>query len=125
WQRAAKAVRPAVATTTGQLLPAAMPVVREAMLEGTLGIDGVLAISAPLLATAPRVMPDARRAAEKILVAEARGEGPDGAPPLSADLLRLQAVMWAAALDQDGAEPRERIAMRKRSLRLGAPDAYG
>src|SRR5690606_22277255 len=34
-------------------------------------------------------------------------------------------VMWAAALDQDGAEPRERIAMRKRSLRLGAPDAYG
>lgn len=125
WRRAAKAVRPAVATTTGELLPAEMPEVRAAMIDGVLGVDGILAIATPLSETAPRVMPNARRAAEHILVAEARGEGPDGSPPLSADLLRLQAVTWATALDQDGAEPRERAAMRKRSLRLGAPDAYG
>lgn len=124
-QKAAKAVRPVVSETTGELLEGEMPVLRAAMTDGVVGVDGVLAISTPLQSTAPRVTTEARRAAERVLVAEARGDGPDGSPPLCADLLKLQATTWACALDQDGAEPRERAAKRKRSLTLGAATPYG
>ena len=41
-----------------------MPGVREAMVDGTLGVDGILAISTPLSDTAARVSADARRAAD-------------------------------------------------------------
>ncbi len=124
-QKAAKAVRPVVSDTTGELLDGEMPVLREALIDGVVGVDGVLAISTPLQSTAPRVGSGARGVAERILVAEARGEGPDGSPPLCADLLKLQATTWACVLDQDGAEPRERAAKRKRSLTLGAPTPHG
>ncbi len=77
-QRAAKAVRPEVSTTTGEVLDAAFPQVRSAMLDG---VDGVLAICDPLQASSPRIAPSARRHAEEIVVAEARGKGPHGAPP--------------------------------------------
>jgi hypothetical protein len=60
-------------------------------------------------------------AADSVLAAEARGEGPDAAPPACADLLRLQALVWSAALDQDGAEPREDRALRVRGITLGTP----
>ena len=60
-----------------------------------------------------------------MLAAEARGEGPDAAPPACADLLRLQAQVWAAALDQDGAEPRETTQLRMRFVRLGVPVRMG
>ncbi|WP_242090703.1 DUF222 domain-containing protein, partial [Microbacterium lacticum] len=84
-----------------------------------------LAITAPLQQAAPRVSAAARADAADIVVAEARGEGPDGAPPACAELLRIHAQTWSLALDQDGAEPRERVAERKRSLTLGAPTANG
>ena len=80
-QRAARAVRPAVSETTGEALDAAFPSVRSAALEGVVGIDGILAITDPLQATAPRVTAAARRGAADIGVAEARGAGPDGAGP--------------------------------------------
>ena len=124
-QRAAKAVRPEVAATTGEVLAAPFPSVRDAMLDGVIGIDGVLAITDPLQATAPRVGAAARRDAAEVVVAQARGEGPDGAPPVCADLLKLHAQTWALALDQDGAEPRERAAQRKRSFVFGTPHAGG
>ncbi|MBD3759104.1 MAG: DUF222 domain-containing protein, partial [Microbacterium sp.] len=72
-QRAAKAVRPEVSTTTGEVLDAAFPQVRSAMLDGVVGVDGVLAITEPLQASSPRIAPSARRHAEEIVVAEARG----------------------------------------------------
>lgn len=124
-QRAAKAVRPAVSATSGEVLDADFPSVRAAMVDGVVGVDGILAITAPLQQTAPRVSESARRDAADIVVAEARGEGPDGAPPACADLLRIHAQTWALALDQDGAEPRERVAERKRSLVLGAATPGG
>lgn len=124
-QRAAKAVRPAVSATSGEVLDADFPSVRAAMVDGVIGVDGILAITAPLQQTAPRVSESARRDAADIVVAESRGEGPDGAPPACADLLRIHAQTWALALDQDGAEPRERVAARKRALVLGAPTPGG
>ena len=124
-QRAAKAVRPAVSDTTGELLEAAFPSVREAMLDGVVGVDGILAITGPLVQTAPRVPSTVRSQAADVVVAEARGEGPDGAPPACAELLRIHAQAWSLALDQDGAEPRERVMERKRSVTLGNPTPYG
>ncbi len=124
-QKAAKAVRPVISGTTGELLEAELPELREAMVDGVVGVDGVLAIATPLKETGRRVPHEVRRQAVSVVVAEARGEGPDGSPPLSADLLRVQASAWALALDQDGAEPRERASARKRFLRLGAETPYG
>ena len=123
--RAAKAVRPAVSDTTGEALDAPFPSVRAAMVDGTIGVDGILAITDPLQATAPRVSARARREAADIVVAEARGEGPDAAPPACAALLKIHAQTWALALDQDGAEPRERAAERKRALVLGVASPDG
>lgn len=124
-QHAAAAVRPAVSDTTGEQLEAPYPSVRDAMIDGVVGVDGILAITGPLQQTAPRVSALARAQAADVVVAEARGEGPDGAPPACAALLRIHAQTWALALDQDGAEPRERAAERKRSLTLRAPTATG
>lgn len=125
WQRAGAAVRPSVSEMTGELLDAAFPAVREAMTDGVLSVDGILAICEPLQATAPRVTASSRREAAAIAVAEARGEGPDGAPPVCAALLRIHAQTWALALDQDGAEPRERVAQRKRSFVIGIATPSG
>ncbi|WP_082808015.1 HNH endonuclease signature motif containing protein [Microbacterium hominis] len=124
-QRAATAVRRAVSPTTGEALDAPFPSVRAAMVDGVVGTDGILAITGPLQQTAPRVSAAARRDAADVVVAEARGEGPDAAPPACAELLRIHAQTWALALDQDGAEPRERVAERKRSLVLGVATAAG
>ena len=123
--RASTAVRPAVSDTSGEALDAPFPSVREAMLDGTVGVDGILAITDPLQATAPRVSAQARRAAADVVVAEARGEGPDAAPPACAALLRIHAQTWALALDQDGAEPRERVAERKRAVVMGVASPAG
>lgn len=124
-QRAARAVLPAVSDTTGEQLDADFPSVRTAMLDGVIAMDGILAITGPLQTTAPRVFPAARREAAAIVVAEARGEGPDGAPPACAELLKIHAQTWAIALDQDGAEPRERAAIRKRGVTLGRATPSG
>lgn len=123
--RAARAVRPESSPTTGEVLDAPFPSVREAMLDGVLGVDGILAITGPLQDTAARVSAAARATAADVVVAEARGAGPDGSPPVCAELLRIQAQAWALALDQDGAEPRERVAERRRGVTLGVATSSG
>ncbi|WP_404434851.1 HNH endonuclease [Microbacterium lacus] len=60
-------------------------------------------------------------AADEELAAAACGEGTDAGPPASADELRAYAQVWAAYLDQDGAEPSESRALRKRGITLGRP----
>jgi len=124
-QRAATAVRPEISETTGEVLDAAFPSVRDALRDGVIGVDGVLAITSPLQATGSRVSSAARVRAADIVVAEARGEGPDGAPPACAELLKIHAQTWALALDSDGAEPRERVAERRRCLTLGVATPSG
>jgi hypothetical protein len=104
---------------SGGPLPALLPAMRPVLLEGEVGIDGLIAVSGPLEAMSQRVPLESLRVADAVLAAEASGTGPDGAPPACADLLRVQAQAWAAALDQDGAEPKEEQAMRMRGVTLG------
>ena len=111
--------------TTGELLEPALPAMRAALCEGLVGVDGLVAVAGPLLSAGSRIPREALLAADAALAAEARGEGPDGAPPMGADLLRVQAQAWSIALDQDGAEPRERMTAHKRGFTLGAPTDWG
>ena len=124
-RRASSAVQPEVSITTGELLEPALPAMREAMCEGLVGVDGLVAVAGPLLSAGSRIPREALLAADAALAAEARGEGPDAAPPMGADLLRLQAQAWSIALDQDGAEPRERMTEHKRGFTLGTADRRG
>lgn len=119
-QRAARAtmVREAL---DGSALPALLPALRGALLEGAVGLDGLLAAAQPLDAMSRHVARDDVLAADAALAAEARGEGPDAAPAACADLLRVHAQAWAVCLDQDGAEPREERALRLRGIALGRP----
>jgi len=117
-QKAGKATMVAV-SFAGTPLPARLPAMRDALIDGVVGLDGLLAVAGPLEAMNRRVGREDLLAADSMLAAEARGEGPDGAPPACADLLRLQALVWSAVLDQDGAEPREDRALRKRGITFG------
>lgn len=114
---AGRAIARPVAPSSGHVLPAMFPAVREAVTEGIVGVDAVVAIAGAIGSALPAHAP--RGAADLELAASARGEGVDGAPPASADELRMQAQVWAMYLDQDGAEPREARANRKRGITLG------
>jgi len=103
----------------GTPLPARLPAMRDALIEGIVGLDGLLAVAGPLEAMNQRVGREDLLTADRVLAAEARGDGPDAGPPACADLLRLQALVWSAVLDQDGAEPREDRALRKRGITFG------
>lgn len=115
--RAARAIARSTAPSTGELLPARYPRLRGALATGALGIDGASAIVRALDSAV--CSEPARLAADQELAASARGEGADGGPAPSADDLRNQAAVWAMYLDQDGAEPREVRALRKRGFALG------
>ena len=117
-QRGAKGVALGESLSGGPL-PALLPALRSVLLEGEVGIDGLIAVSGPLEAMSQRVPLESLRIADAVLAAEANGTGPDGAPPACADLLHVQAQAWAAALDQDGAEPKEEQAMRMCGVTLG------
>jgi hypothetical protein len=119
WQRVARVVRGQISPSSGEMLPPFLPALRAAMTAGDVGVDGVLAVSTPLSALDRRVAREEVLVADEILAAEARGIGPDAAPPACADLLRVQALAWSAALDQDGAEPAERAAAHRRGVTLG------
>ncbi|QBR87533.1 HNH endonuclease [Microbacterium sp. dk485] len=114
--RAARAIRRPVSPSTGEVLPAEYPAMREAAAAG-LGLDALAAVAGAL--DAASCAPAARAAADLELAASARGLGAGGGPAPDADELRLQAQVWAMYLDQDGAEPREFRAMRKRALTVG------
>lgn len=122
---AAKAVHQQTSLVSGELLEPTLPAMRDALGDGAVGLDGALAVAAPLITLGSRVSRDALLVADAVLAAEARGEGPDAAPPACADLLRLQAQVWAVALDPDGSEPRESTSMRKRGLTFGVATDVG
>lgn len=115
--RAARAIKQPVCTSTGEVLAAEYPAMREAAAEGAVGLDLLVAVVGALDAAA--CGRDAWLAADAELAASARGTGEDGGPVPNADELRLQAQVWATYLDQDGAEPRESRALRKRGFTMG------
>jgi hypothetical protein len=120
---AAVAVEQNAAPSSGETLPAAFPALRSALVAGKVGIDAVTAV-----ASAFRTAGVGRAgvlAADEELAAAACGEGPDGEGPVTADELRALAQVWAAYLDQDGAEPVESRALRKRGLNVGRRDGDG
>ena len=115
--KAARAVVQPIALTSGEVLPAALPAMREALAAGEVGLDAVVAAAGRLLTC--RAGTAAILAADEEIAASARGEGADAAPPASAEELRALATVWAMYLDQDGAEPREARALRQRGISVG------
>ena len=106
-----------VALSTGEVLPAEFPGLRAALGAGQVGLDGMIAVTGAF-----RGCQTGRAemlAADAELAAAACGEGVDAAPPASADELRALAQVWAAYLDQDGAEPEDTRALRKRGITVG------
>lgn len=111
-----------VATTTalsGDTMPARFPAIRVALDEGEIGLDTVSAITRSLGPIVDRSNPIDLAAAESALIDAATGRGPDDAPPCGADDTRIQAKLWALALDPDGTLPEYERALRRRSLTLG------
>ncbi|MFT4221250.1 MAG: DUF222 domain-containing protein, partial [Microbacterium sp.] len=72
-----------------------------------------------LAAVADRGDPVMLAAAESELVAAATGASPAGAPPATADDLRVQVKVWSLVLDPDGVLPDDERAARRRTLSLG------
>ncbi len=79
----------------------------------------MISVVGPLRDVTAVVGAAAHLAADQELAACIRGEGPEAAPSPCADDLRAMATVWATYLDQDGAEPRETRALRKRSFTIG------
>ncbi|WP_334153187.1 HNH endonuclease signature motif containing protein, partial [Microbacterium sp.] len=127
--------------SSGGWQTARWPRLRQALLEGTIGIAGLLAAVGPVDEAQRRVGAVQRWRADAQLAALARGlvavEDPDAAadgvagdsdaagaleesgPPATPEDLRAYARVIMAYLDPDGAEPAEEIAMRGRGIRFG------
>ncbi|WP_188435659.1 HNH endonuclease signature motif containing protein [Microbacterium murale] len=122
--RAARLVRRDVGITDGVFLPARYQALREVMVEGGLGLAGLLAATDPIEQSARRITDQNRVEADRQLADFARGidaGADDEAPrpiPLPEDLGMLARVM-VAYLDPDGAEPAEEAAMRGRYFSIG------
>ncbi|MGN6206042.1 DUF222 domain-containing protein [Humibacter sp.] len=113
---AALRVREAI---TGEVLPARLPVVAEAVGQGRLGFDTAQVIATALAAVTGRAEPGMLEEAERSLVASALGfDEATGEPvvPFTADQTRIQAIQWQVVLDPDGAQPREARAMAERGF---------
>ena len=136
--KAAAAVRREVALTTGERLPARFPAIREAMLDGVVGVAGVLAATGPILQAGDRIGVEDRLAADAALAELARGipdadggepdgvgEGaesdgaPSAAPPATPEDIRQYALLLAQLLDPDGAEPTDGKARNQRFVTIG------
>lgn len=111
---------------TGAPLPPALPVVAAALPE--IGLDAAEVIVRELDAVRPHLEPALVSSAESVMVNLASGLDPTGAHaviPESVTSLAAQFSMIASAIDPDGARPREERARRRRSFRMGVPDADG
>ena len=147
--KAADLVHREVSLVSGERLPARWPALREALLDGAVGIAGVLAATNPIEYVRTRVGADERLWADEVLAGHARGssgwgdsavddadapdadadadegagavgvEGEMAGPPATADDLRLLSSALAMLFDPDGAEPTDRDAQQGRFLALG------
>lgn len=133
--KASKVVHRETELTSGAPLPARWPALRQALLDGVIGVEGMLAATAPLEHAGPRIGAADRLRADAELAACARGTvrtdadteadadadadtAPAGPMPTPEDL-RVLAQVIVAYLDPDGAEPEAERAARSRGVRLG------
>ncbi|HET6826125.1 MAG TPA: DUF222 domain-containing protein, partial [Amnibacterium sp.] len=96
---------------TGEEIPSRWTHVAAALEAGAIGVDAGRVIVDMLGAVARRADRVQLEVAEAALV--------ETAETLSPELLRVQAEVWQAVLDPDGAKPVEDAAHRNRSLRIG------
>ena len=109
--RLGAAVRPRT-TLDGAVLEPAHPALATALQAGGIGVEAAARIV--------RALDEAARVATDEQIACAESELVDAAATDTADEIGVQAIVWREFLDQDGAEPREARAHRKRSFRFGA-----
>lgn len=129
--KAAKAVRRHVDICTGAPLPARWPLLREALLDGAMGLDGILAATGPVEQAGPRIGDADRLRADAELATHAYGGDlpgvlsggggtAGGGPGATAEDLRILSRVIVTYLDPDGAEPAHERALRRRSVTFGA-----
>ncbi|UPL13537.1 HNH endonuclease signature motif containing protein [Microbacterium galbinum] len=143
--KAGTIVRRELDFSSGALLPARWPAMREALLDGAVGVAGLLAATGPVEQAGVRIGVADRLHADAELAEYARGlvavESADGAadtdadgcgdadagpgsglesgPPATPEDLKLLSRVIVTYLDPDGAEPAEERAMRARGIVLG------
>ncbi|WP_336640782.1 HNH endonuclease signature motif containing protein [Microbacterium sp. USHLN272] len=136
--KAGKVVRREVDFSSGAMLPARWPTLREALLDGAVGVAGLLAATGPVEEAGARIGVADRLRADTELAEYARGlvavEGDeamdgdrgadaerefDSGPPATPEDLKLLSRVIVTYLDPDGAEPAEERAMRARGIVLG------
>lgn len=118
--RVSELVRREVSLVSGDRLPARWPALREALLDGDIGVTGMLAATAPIEKVAHRIGVDERLGADQCLADAVRGEpGDEGRGPApTVDEITLLAETLAALLDPDGDCPGDEPA-RGRGITLG------
>ncbi|WP_448712830.1 DUF222 domain-containing protein [Microbacterium profundi] len=126
--RAARWMRRERSITEGCFLPGKYPQLREAMVSGDLGVAGLVAAIAPLEQSGPRILEAELLEADRQLGAFARGidsvtdsdsDAVTAGPLPTPEELGLLSQALVAYLDQDGAEPEDQRAARKRGLSIG------
>ncbi|MGF2949945.1 DUF222 domain-containing protein [Microbacterium alcoholitolerans] len=111
--------------TSGESLSAAWPALRQTMLDGAIGVSGLLAATGPIESAGDRIGGADRWEADAVLADVARGHAvagdaqSDTTPPATPEDLKTLAHAIAVRLDPDGAEPVEHRAMRRRYLSVG------
>ncbi|MDR6143181.1 hypothetical protein QE375_002735 [Microbacterium foliorum] len=120
-------VRRRVNLVSGDRMPARWPALREAMLDGAIGVAGMLAATESIEKVSYRISAADRLDADECLARAARGVRPDpqagpGAevqgPAPTLDELKLLAETLVSLLDPDGDEPGDEPA-RRRGITLG------
>ncbi len=130
--KAAKAVEREISLVSGERLPARWPALRDAMLDGVIGVAGMLAATGALDQAGDRIGLEDRLRADDYLAECARGcrvadphegatdaDAQDAAPSATPDDLRQASQYLAMVLDPDGAEPTDRNAQHRRYLTIG------
>lgn len=125
--RLAAATRPEV-SVSGAPLPPRHEHVASALTAGQIGVEAATVVVRELESVAPRVSEPARRACEAMMVNLACGLAPTGEHvlgPVSVNYVAKEIRQLGAAVDPDGAMPREERARRGRSLWVGEQNDDG